>query len=76
MSKQESKDELVQLHVNMNQRTAAELEYLKTLQGVSYTEVIRRAVGLMKFLEDEQRSGRQIITMTRRETEWRELILL
>lgn len=68
--------ELTRLSVNMNADTAASLRRLATIQAVSQTEIIRRAVALMEFVEDEHRKGRQIITMTRDEKEWRELVLV
>ena len=40
------------LSVNINDETAEALEYLSTKYNTTVTETIRRAVGLLKFLED------------------------
>jgi predicted transcriptional regulator len=41
------------LNVNVNDETAAALHELAERRGVTVTEVVRRAVAALKFLEDE-----------------------
>jgi predicted DNA-binding protein len=67
--------ELIRLSVNMSRETAESLTKLSRRQGVTKTEVIRRAVALMQFIQDESDSGRKIITMNSNEKKWRELVL-
>lgn len=67
---------LTRLSVNMNAETAAALKQLAAHQHVSQTEIIRRAVALMKFIEDEQRQGRKIQSMDNNERNKRELVLV
>lgn len=64
------------LSVNMTDETANALEELATHQHISRTEVIRRAVALMKFIEDEQDRGRKVLTMDSDEKHVRELVLV
>lgn len=45
------------LNVNINDETAAALKDLAQRQGMSVTEVVRRAAGVYKFLNDELRDG-------------------
>ncbi|MEA5453283.1 hypothetical protein SPF06_00975 [Sinomonas sp. JGH33] len=69
--------ELSRLSVNINAQTLAELNYhLAAIRGTTRTEVIRHAVALAKFLEDERVKGRKIMTMNRREGDWRELVIV
>lgn len=67
---------LTRLSVNMNAETAAALKYLAARQGVSQTEIIRRAVALMKFIDDEQRLGRKLQTTDSNDHNTRELVLV
>lgn len=45
------------LNVNINDETAAALKDLAQRQGMSVTEVVRRAAGVYKFLNDELGDG-------------------
>jgi hypothetical protein len=67
---------LTRLSVNMNAETAAALKYMAARQGVSQTEIIRRAVALMKFIDDEQRLGRKLQTTDSNDHNTRELVLV
>jgi hypothetical protein len=69
-------NELVRLSCNLNQETAAALKSIAASSGLSYTEVVRRAIGVYKFLIDENDSGRQVRTMDPDERNQREVILM
>ncbi|SIN72626.1 ribbon-helix-helix protein, CopG family [Agromyces cerinus] len=66
--------EIVRLHINLNRETAAELDRLSKAHGLSLTEVVRRAISLYGFINDEVAAGRTVTTGTRRKR--RELVLL
>lgn len=51
----------VELRVNINSETAAALKDLANHRSTNITETVRRAVAVLKFLEDEQRSGKEIL---------------
>ncbi|KHL00229.1 ribbon-helix-helix protein, CopG family [Sinomonas humi] len=67
---------LTRLSINMNPETAATLKKLAQQEGLSQTEVIRRAVALMEFIQDERRHGRKIQTMDSNDKNKRELVLV
>ncbi|KPM52173.1 hypothetical protein ACG83_30485 [Frankia sp. R43] len=48
------------LTVNINTETAAALRQVAESRGVSYTEAVRRAVALLKLIEDETQKGHAI----------------
>lgn len=68
--------EIVRLNVNLNAATADALKKLSEEQGVSLTEVVRRAISLYNFIDDERRSGHRIQTADPEKGEVRELVLI
>jgi hypothetical protein len=48
------------LSVNMNDQTTADVKELAARRQISVTEVIRRAVSVYKFIEDENAAGSTI----------------
>lgn len=58
-----AQQQLVRLNVNMNQETASALKELVERDKLSFTETIRRAVAIYKFVRDELHNGRVIQTM-------------
>lgn len=67
---------MVRLNVNLNQETAEALKEIASEHNVSYTEAVRRAITVLKFIEDEQAQGRKVQTMDPNEKNKRELILM
>lgn len=67
---------LVRLNVNLNQETAEALKALAAKENISYTEAVRRAIAVFKFIEDEQAEGRKIQTMDANDRNKRELVLM
>lgn len=67
--------EITRLSVNINQDTANALRSLAERQGVSMTEVVRRAISLAVFVDEEIRAGRQIHTVRADGKKRRELII-
>lgn len=55
---------MTRLNININDTTAEELRLLKEEKGISVTELIRNAVSLYSFLEQEKREGRKIETVS------------
>lgn len=51
---------VTRLSVNINAETAQALKELADLRGTSVTEVIRRAVSVYKFIEDEVQDGKTL----------------
>jgi hypothetical protein len=68
--------EVVRLSVNLHKGTSDVLQNLAKRQNLSITETIRRAISIYKFVMDEQRQGRKILTMDADEKNRRELILM
>jgi hypothetical protein len=68
--------EVVRLSVNLNQETAAALKDLAQDQGLSMTEVIRRAISVYNFVVDEHDAGRKIHTMDQDGRNVRELVMM
>lgn len=58
--------DIVRLKVNLNKETAAALQDLSDRMDVSITEVIRRSIGILKFMQDETDAGREIRTRDRK----------
>lgn len=58
--------DIVRLKVNLNKETAAALQDLSDRMDVSITEVIRRSIGICKFMQDETDAGREIRTRDRK----------
>lgn len=67
---------LVRLNVNLNKESAAALRELADTQGISFTEAVRRAIAVYKYVSDEQEQGRKIQTMDSKEKNKRELVLM
>lgn len=67
---------LVRLNVNLNKETAAALKDIADKQGISLTEAVRRAIALLKFIDDERTGGRKIQTMDSDGKNKRELVLM
>ncbi|MFP5315617.1 MAG: ribbon-helix-helix protein, CopG family [Actinomycetes bacterium] len=76
MSQKTTDTGLVRLNVNLNQETAAALKELAAKENISYTEAVRRAIAVFKFIEDEQAEGRKIQTMDANDRNKRELVLM
>jgi hypothetical protein len=66
---------LVRLNVNLNAETAAALREMATEKGISFTEAVRRAIAISKFIDDEINEGRKIQTLTKENDAVRELVL-
>lgn len=67
---------LVRLNVNLNKETAAALKELAAKQQISLTEAVRRAVSVLKFIDEEKSQGRKIQTMDSQERNKREVVLM
>lgn len=76
MARHRKEEPLVRLHVNMNGQTRRELDHLQERTGYSYTEVVRRALALYRFLWKAQRDGKVITSENRRGTDVKEIHLL
>lgn len=68
--------ELVRLSVNMNPETADALKELAASKHLSYTEAIRRAIAIAKYIDDEVKDGRRVQTVDEERKDIRELILI
>ena len=66
----------IRLNVNMNDETAAALREIAAEKGVSYTEAVRRAITVYKFLQDEVQAGHTIQTVDKKDAHIRELVLM
>jgi hypothetical protein len=75
-TRSEAQTDIVRLNVNLNPATADALKKLSDEQGVSLTEVVRRAISLYNFIDGERRSGHRIQTTDPEKGEVRELILM
>ncbi|MCM3487528.1 CopG family transcriptional regulator [Kocuria rosea] len=64
------------LNVNINAQTADELRELRDERKLSYTEAVRRAIGIYKFFMDEIANGRKIQTMDRDGGNKRDVVLM
>ncbi|WP_026541650.1 ribbon-helix-helix protein, CopG family [Paenarthrobacter nicotinovorans] len=67
---------LIRLNVNLNKETAAALKEIAAKENISLTEAVRRAIAILKFVEEEQDRGRKIQTMDQDGKDKRELILM
>lgn len=65
----------VRLSVNINDETAQALRELSEEHGRSFTETVRRAISIAKYLDDEQLAGNRIQIIDERRNEVRELII-
>jgi hypothetical protein len=50
-------DELVRLSVNLSAEAADVLKEYAGRKGISVTEAVRRAIGILKFVDDAQERG-------------------
>lgn len=71
-----SDQSLVRLNVNLNAETAAALRELAEERDISFTEAVRRAISVYKYMNDETQSGRHIQTTNSDREDVRELILM
>jgi L-serine deaminase len=55
-----SMDKVTRLSINLSREAAAALKDIKEKRGLSYTEAIRRAIAVYKFVEDETAKGHRI----------------
>lgn len=67
---------LVRLTVNLNQPTAEALKDLAANKGISYTETIRRAIAILKYLDDQTGEGRMIHIMDGDGRNKKELVMM
>ncbi len=68
--------DLTRLSVNMNQDTAAALRQQAARHGITYTEAVRRAISIAKFVDDERLAGRTIVSTDRDGKNAREWVML
>lgn len=66
---------LVRLNVNLNQETADALKKIASESRISYTEAVRRAISVYKFVDDEIDSGHKVQTVDSKGSV-RELVLM
>lgn len=71
----QSKGGLVRLSINLSIDTVEALKELVDRKGVTITEGIRRAIVVLKFIEDETSRGNQIAVIQKDETVRKVLIL-
>jgi len=58
---QTATDRLVRLSVNLNPDTADVLKEYAIRKGVSVTEAVRRAIGVLKFVDETQNRGASVM---------------
>ncbi|MBT2565093.1 CopG family transcriptional regulator [Arthrobacter sp. ISL-85] len=68
--------ELVRLSVNLNKETADALKEMAKEHGISFTEAVRRAISVYKFIDDEVHEGRKVHTLDADNKNVRELVLM
>ncbi|MEW1808432.1 CopG family transcriptional regulator [Pseudarthrobacter sp. NPDC080039] len=71
-----AQQQIVRLNVNMNEQTATDLKELAERDGLSFTETIRRAVAIYKYIRDEVRKGRVVMTQDPDGRNRREIVLM
>lgn len=67
---------LTRLNINLNEETAETLRELAAARGISFTEAVRRAISVYKFVEDEIAGGKQVQSVDTDRGTVRELVLL
>jgi hypothetical protein len=67
---------MVRLNVNLNAETADTLKKLSDERGLSLTELLRRAIAVYNFIDEETHKGNRIQTSSPEKSEVRELILM
>lgn len=73
-TKRDSK--LIRLNVNLNSETAEALKEIAEERGISFTEAVRRAISVYKYIDDEVQEGRKIQIADKSNKNVRELILM
>lgn len=68
--------DLVRLSVNMTPETAEALKELAARKQVSYTEAVRWAIAIAKFVSDEIDAGRVVRIVDEKRKETRQLFLV
>jgi hypothetical protein len=71
-----AEQQLVRLNVNMNEKTALELREVAQGDGISITEVVRRAIALYRYVRAETRKGRVLQIMDKDGTNRSEIVLM
>lgn len=71
-----SGEHLVRLNVNLNAETAEALKEIADQRGISFTEAVRRAISVYKFIDDETHEGNRIQTVNPSRNEIREIVLM
>jgi len=51
---------LTRLSINLNQEAADALRAYTSRRGISYTEAVRRAIALLKFVDDQTAAGKDL----------------
>lgn len=69
-------EQLVRLNVNLNAETAEALKEIADQRGISFTEAVRRAISIYKFIDDETQEGHRIQTVDPERNQVRELVLM
>lgn len=64
------------LNINLNDETAEALKELAAKHHISVTEAVRRAVAILKFVEDETDEGHKLQITDPRHNTVRELVLM
>jgi hypothetical protein len=67
---------MTRLNVNLNSETAAALQEIAENRGISFTEAVRRAISVYKFIDDETQEGHRIQTVDPERNQVRELVLM
>ncbi|WP_195849367.1 ribbon-helix-helix protein, CopG family [Arthrobacter sp. AQ5-05] len=73
---QTAEQQLVRLNVNMNEKTAKELREVAESEGLSITEVVRRAIALYRYVRSETKRGRVISIMDKDGSNRSEIVLM
>ena len=71
-----SSDKITRLNVNLNAETADALKEIAEHRGISFTEAVRRAISVYKFIDDETQEGHRIQTVDPERNQVRELVLM
>lgn len=71
-----SNEQIVRLNVNLNAETADALKEIAEQRGISFTEAVRRAISVYKFIDDETQEGHRIQTVDPERNQVRELVLM
>lgn len=75
-TRSEPATDIVRLNVNLNGATADALKKLSDERGLSLTEVVRRAISVYNFIEDERQRGHRVQTVDPEGGAVRELVLM